>query len=146
VVERLARAGRATRPSIVVSAAVVPEAAAMRDKGQAWPRWVDRGLIDAACVMAYTPDTPQFRGQVVALRARLGPRAALWAGIGAYRLPQASVIEKIRAARDAGASGVVLFSSDALASANLDRLRDEAFGADASWHSGSAPSAGSQKR
>ena len=78
--------------------------------------------------MAYTPDTALFRGQILALRERLGPRATLWAGIGAYRLQQASVVEKVLAARAAGASGVVLFSSDALATTDLDRLRDEAFG------------------
>jgi uncharacterized lipoprotein YddW (UPF0748 family) len=128
LVNRLARTARATRPAILVSAAVVPEAVAMRDKGQAWPGWMRRGLIDAACAMAYTPDTAQFRDQILALRERLGPRATLWAGIGAYRLPQASVVEKVLAARAVGASGVVLFSSDAFMTADLDRLRDEAFG------------------
>ena len=43
LVGRLARTARAARPSIVISAAVVPEAAAMRDKGQAWPGWVRKG-------------------------------------------------------------------------------------------------------
>ena len=100
----------------------------MRDKGQSWPGWVSQRLIDAACVMAYTQHTTIFREQVASLRARLGPRAALWAGIGAYRLPQAGVVEKVLAARAAGASGVVLFSSDALATSDLDRLRLEAFG------------------
>ncbi len=145
LVGRLAGAARATRPSIVVSAAVVPEAAAMRDKGQAWPRWMRQGLIDAACAMAYTPDTAVFRGQILALREHLGPRAALWAGIGAYRLQQASVVEKVLAARAAGASGVVLFSSDSLVTADLDRMRDEVFGP-VPPTSGSAPSAGSLRR
>ena len=145
LVGRLARAARATRPSIVVSAAVLPEVAAMRDKGQAWPGWIRQGLIDAACAMAYTPDTAVFRGQILALRERLGPQAALWAGIGAYRLQQASVVEKVLAARAAGASGVVLFSSDSLVTADLDRLRDEAFGP-APRTTGSAPTAGSRQR
>jgi len=145
LVGRLARIARAARPSIVVSAAVLPEAAAMRDKGQAWPGWVRQGLVDAACAMAYTPDTALFRGQILALRERLGPQATLWAGIGAYRLQQASVVEKVLAARAAGASGVVLFSSDSLVTADLDRLRDEVFGP-APRTGGSAPSAGSRQR
>lgn len=145
LVARLARTARATRPAIVMSAAVVPEAVAMRDKGQAWPRWVRQGLIDAACAMAYTPDTGLFRDQITALRRWLGPKATLWAGIGAYRLPQASVVEKVLAARAAGASGVVLFSSDSLVTAQLDRLRDEAFGPPHRADAG-APSAGSQQR
>jgi uncharacterized lipoprotein YddW (UPF0748 family) len=145
LVGRLAQAARTTRPSVVISAAVVPEAAAMRDKGQAWPVWMRQGFIDAACAMAYTPDTAVFRGQILALRRRLGPTAALWAGIGAYRLQQASVVEKVLAARAAGASGVVLFSSDSLAATDLERLRDEAFGP-VPRTSGSAPSAGSRPR
>ena len=128
LVARLARVARNARPAIVVSAAVVPEPVAMRDKGQDWPAWLRDGSLDAACPMAYTPDTGLFRDQVQALRERVGTRAPLWAGIGAYRIDEASVIEKILAARAAGASGIVLFSSDALAQSNLDRLRDEAFG------------------
>jgi hypothetical protein len=69
----------------------------------------------------------------------------LWAGIGAYRLQQASVTEKVLAARAAGASGVVLFSSDALATTDLDRLRDEAFGP-LPHATGGAPSLGTRPR
>jgi uncharacterized lipoprotein YddW (UPF0748 family) len=145
LVARLARTARATRPSIMMSAAVVPEAVAMRDKGQAWPGWMRRGLIDAACVMAYTPDTALFRDQIAGLRKWLGPQATLWAGIGAYRLQQPGVVEKVLAARAAGASGIVLFSSDSLVTAQLDRLRDEAFGPPPRTGAG-APSAGSQRR
>jgi uncharacterized lipoprotein YddW (UPF0748 family) len=145
LVARLARAARSARPSVVVSAAVLPEPRAMRDKGQPWIGWMRQGLVDAACAMAYTPDTAQFRGQIQALRRRLGPRATLWAGIGAYRLPQESVVEKVLASRAAGASGVILFSSDALATSDLDRLRDEAFGPVPRTR-GSAPSAGSRQR
>jgi len=145
LVARLSRTARLVRPSIVVSAAVVPEATAMRAKGQAWPGWMRQGLIDAACAMAYTTDTALFRGQIAGLRERLGSQAALWAGIGAYRLSQAGVIEKVLAARAAGASGVVLFSNDSLANTDLDRLRDEAFGG-APGASGTAPSAGSRAR
>jgi uncharacterized lipoprotein YddW (UPF0748 family) len=127
LVGRLARTARRTRPSLTLSAAVVPEAVAMRDKGQEWERWMRDGLLDAACPMAYTPDTSLFREQIAGLRDRLGPRAVLWAGIGAWRLDTAGVIEKVHAARAAGASGVVLFSSDMLATADVDRLRADAF-------------------
>lgn len=128
LVTRLARAARTARPGIVVSAAVVPDPVAMRNKGQDWTRWLRTGALDAACPMTYTPDTALFREQVAALREQVGPRAPLWAGIGAYRIDEASVIEKILAARAAGASGVVLFSSDSFATVRPDRLRDEVFG------------------
>ena len=126
---RLARSARATRRSVVVSAAVVPEEVAMRAKGQDWPRWIESGALDAAIPMAYTPDTPQFAEQIGALRQRVGARAALWAGIGAWRLDAAGVVEKVRAARAAGASGVVLFSSDSLDTSGYDLLRREVFAA-----------------
>ena len=86
LVARLARAARATRPSVVVSAAVVPEETAMRAKGQDWPRWIASGTLDAAGPDGLHAGHGQFVGQILALRRRLGPRAALWAGIGAYRL------------------------------------------------------------
>jgi hypothetical protein len=48
------------------------------------------------------------------------------------------VIEKIRAAREAGASGVVLFSHESFGAADLDRLRAAAFPAPGA----AAPAAG----
>jgi hypothetical protein len=38
----------------------------------------------------------------------------VWAGIGAYRLTPADTVENIRAARRAGAAGVLLFSYDSV--------------------------------
>ena len=79
---------------------------------QAWPSWMARGLLDAVCPMTYTPDTassaPRSRGPG---QAGARPRA-VWAGVGAWRLPVEGSVEKIRAAREAGASGVVLFSHE----------------------------------
>jgi hypothetical protein len=40
----------------------------------------------------------------------------VWAGIGAYRIPADSTIEKISVARGLGADGVILFSYDFTAS------------------------------
>jgi uncharacterized lipoprotein YddW (UPF0748 family) len=129
---RLGRAARAARPGVVISAAVVPDQAqALYHRYQSWPSWVERGLVDAVCPMAYTPDTRIFRAQLEQARARLGPAALVWAGVGAYRLDVDGVIEKVRAAREVGASGVVLFSHESLAPADFDRLRDAAFSAPA---------------
>ena len=139
---RLARGARGMRRSIVVSAAVVPEEIAMRAKGQDWPRWIASGTLDAAIPMAYTPDTAQFAEQIGALRQRVGPGAALWAGIGAWRLDPAGVVEKVRAARAAGASGVVLFSSDSLDASGYDLLRRDVFAAPGEADGG--PSAGAR--
>ena len=129
---RLSAAARQARPGLVVSAAVVPDLSkALYQNYQSWPSWMARGVLDAVCPMIYTPDTRLFRTQVEQARAKLGTSAPVWAGVGAWRLPVGSVLEKIRAAREAGASGVVLFSHESFVASDLDRLREEAFTAPA---------------
>jgi uncharacterized lipoprotein YddW (UPF0748 family) len=126
--ERLSRTARAERTGIVVSAAVVPEESqAVYERFQDWPAWMAGGLLDAICPMAYTPDPRLFRQQIAQVRARLGPGKTVWAGVGAYRLPAAAVVDRILAAREAGASGVVLFSHESLDLEALARLRTDAF-------------------
>jgi len=125
---RLSELARRSRPGILVSAAVVPDLAqALHHKFQAWPSWMARGIVDAVCPMAYTQDTRLFRDQVGDARALLGRGATIWAGIGAWRLSLDGVIEKIQAAREAGASGVVLFSHESFTTADMERLRRESF-------------------
>ena len=126
--DRLSRAARAERKGIVVSAAVVPdESQAVHQRFQDWPAWMTGGLLDALCPMAYTPDAGLFRQQVTQIRARLGPGKTVWAGVGAYRLPASAVVDRILIAREAGASGVVLFSHESLDPEALARLRTDAF-------------------
>jgi uncharacterized lipoprotein YddW (UPF0748 family) len=125
---RLAGAARGARPGIVVSAAVVADQAqALYHHYQSWPSWMARGILDAVCPMTYTPDTRRLRSQIEEARAKLGAAAMMWAGVGAWRLPIADVVEKVRAARESGANGVVLFSHESFATADLDLLRQDAF-------------------
>jgi uncharacterized lipoprotein YddW (UPF0748 family) len=125
---RLARAARSERPAILVSAAVVPdEAAALNHRFQDWPDWGARGVVDAVCPMAYTADSRIFRQQVAQASERVGDRARVWAGVGAYRLDVPGIVEKVQLAREAGASGVILFSHESLRGQDVDRLRREAF-------------------
>jgi hypothetical protein len=90
-----------------------------------------RGILDAVCPMTYPPDTRRFREQVEEARTKLGEAAPMWAGVGAWRLPVDDVVLKVRAAREAGASGVVLFSHESFRPGDLDQLRREAFPAPA---------------
>jgi uncharacterized lipoprotein YddW (UPF0748 family) len=125
---RLVTVARAERPAVRVSAAVVPdEVTAVSQKYQSWPSWLADGLLDALCPMTYTPDSRIFKTQVAQARTRLGPRQELWAGIGTYRLGVAGSVEKIRAARESGAQGVLVFSHESLSPAEWKRLRLEAF-------------------
>ena len=124
------RAARAERPGLVVSAAVVPdEAQAVHQKLQDWPAWLARGLLDAVCPMAYTPDSRIFRAQVEQARAPRAARArALWAGVG--RLPaDASTASSRRSSWRArrGRRASSLFSHESLRREDLRRLRPEAF-------------------
>ncbi len=126
--ERLSSASRNERPGVIISAAVVPdEASAIHQRYQDWPAWLSRGILDALCPMTYTPDTRIFREQVELAGARARPGQPVWAGVGAWRLSIDDVLEKIVAARRAGASGVVLFSNESLPAAALKRLSTEVF-------------------
>jgi len=126
--DRLSRAARAERARLVVSAAVVPdEAQARNERFQDWPAWLAGGVIDALCPMAYTPDPRLFRQQIDQARARAAGGALVWAGVGAYRLTATAVVDRVRAAREAGAEGGVLFSHESLDDQGWARLRAEAF-------------------
>jgi uncharacterized lipoprotein YddW (UPF0748 family) len=125
--ERLARAARAERPGIVVSAAVVAdETIAVTQRFQDWPSWLSQGILDAVCPMAYTADDRIFRQQVAQARSRTSGQP-VWAGVGAYRLTLPGIVDHIRAARESGASGVVLFSHESLAPWQWKGLKAEAF-------------------
>ena len=79
--------------------------------------------------MTYTPDSRLFTQQLEAMRERNGAGHPMWAGIGAYRLDVAGIVEKVTLARRAGAQGVVLFSHESLAPADLRQLGQQVFGA-----------------
>jgi uncharacterized lipoprotein YddW (UPF0748 family) len=128
LVTRLSDGARAERPGLVVSAAVAPdEAQAVNNKFQDWPRWLSSGVITALCPMTYTPDNELFRQQLESARGRASGAQPVWAGIGAYRLDVAGIVEKVILARQSGARGVVLFSHESLVPGDLQRLRDEVF-------------------
>ncbi len=116
LMSRLADTVRTARPSITISAAVAPDATdAATRRLQDWPTWLDRGLVDVVCPMAYTTDTGVFSAQVAAAREIAG-RRLVWAGIGAYHLSSEQIAENVQVARRLGAGGTVLFSYDSLTS------------------------------
>lgn len=114
LVNRLHAAVKRERPDAVVSVAVAPDMRdAYRQRLQDWGGWLDAGLVDAICPMAYTTEPARFAEQIAAAREAAGTRA-VWAGIGAYRLSPRETIDNILTARRLGASGVILFSYDSL--------------------------------
>jgi uncharacterized lipoprotein YddW (UPF0748 family) len=114
LVSRISESLRAAHPALMLTMAVKPDAAEAADvRLQDWRAWLQSGLIDAVCPMAYTQEADKFVEQITSARAAAGSRA-IWAGIGAYRLTPAQTIENIQAARRLGAAGFVLFSYDSL--------------------------------
>lgn len=103
---------RAARPGIVISAAVFPDPTAARDRVlQRWPEWAAEGLVDLLCPMAYRTDTAEVRRLLGAARAA-APGTRMWGGLMAYAGERERIREQVRAARDAGCDGAILFAYD----------------------------------
>ncbi len=102
---------REARPGVVISAAVFPDPAVARERVlQRWPEWAAAGLIDLLCPMAYRRHTAEVARLLAAARA--ATRAQLWGGLMGYAGEPALLAEQVRAARDAGCEGAILFAYD----------------------------------
>jgi uncharacterized lipoprotein YddW (UPF0748 family) len=118
---------KAKRPEATLSVAVFPDAAeATARRFQEWGRWLEGGLVDAICPMAYTTDAAVFRAQIANVEQLAGERA-VWAGIGAYQLSPSATVDNIRAARQLGVEGIILFSYDNLNSSYVEIVANAAF-------------------
>jgi uncharacterized lipoprotein YddW (UPF0748 family) len=114
LIGRLHDAVKSERPEALVTVAAAPDRQEALDRRlQDWGGWLNGGLIDAICPMAYTDEPARFAEQITAAREAACSHA-VWAGIGAYKLSPARTIENIQTARRLGAAGVILFSYDSL--------------------------------
>jgi uncharacterized lipoprotein YddW (UPF0748 family) len=113
LVERIYQGVKARKSEAIVSAAVFANDKDAYDaRCQDWKLWLKRGILDAVCPMAYTEETATFARQIeVAVGARSSHQ--VWAGIGSWKIPVVSTLEKINAARQKGAQGFILFSYNA---------------------------------
>jgi uncharacterized lipoprotein YddW (UPF0748 family) len=137
LVQRIYREVKRRRPGLTVSAAVFAnDENAYARRFQDWRRWLQMGILDVVCPMAYSTDTAVFEKQVrVATSTAHNAGRLAWAGIGAYRIPVESTLEKIEVARKVGADGIILFSYDSTlrpgplnpAGDYLERVRAAAF-------------------
>jgi uncharacterized lipoprotein YddW (UPF0748 family) len=126
IVRETARRLRAARPGIVISAAVFPDPAVARARVlQRWPEWAAEGLIDLVCPMAYRTDTADVRRVLGAARAA-APATRMWGGLMAYAGERERVRDQVRAARDAGCDGVILFAYDPALRDVIDAFAGEA--------------------
>jgi len=114
LMQRLHDVVKTTRPAALVTAVVVPDSGeALDHRLQNWRAWLDAGLLDVICPMAYTTDSNLFAAQITSVRQQAGTHP-VWAGIGAYRLSSDQIVENVQTARRLGAGGVILFSYDSL--------------------------------
>lgn len=123
-VRKAAAALRLARPGLVVSAAVFPDPAVAREKVlQRWPDWARDGLVDLLCPMAYRKDTAEVARLLHAARAA-APGTRMWGGLMGYPGETALVRDQVRAARDAGCEGAILFAYDPAQRELLDAFAD----------------------
>lgn len=112
VVESVYRAVKERKPEVTISAAVYADGnEGYRARFQDWKTWLRRGALDVICPMAYTPDTAIFKKQMTQALT-LANGHPVWGGIGSWRQPVDSTLEKIQVTRKLGAQGFVLFSYD----------------------------------
>ena len=101
---------RSARPGIVISAAVFPDPDAARDRVlQRWPDWAREGWIDLLCPMAYRKDTSSVRALLTRAR-KAAPRTRMWGGLMAHAGERRLIRDQVRAAKDAGCDGAILFA------------------------------------
>jgi uncharacterized lipoprotein YddW (UPF0748 family) len=114
LVERIYHAVKKYNSKVMVSAAVFAnDENAYTRRFQDWRRWLQMGILDVACPMAYSTDTAVFQKQIeIASATAHAAKREVWAGIGAYRIPVESTVEKIGVARALKADGIILFSYD----------------------------------
>ena len=114
LMRRLREAVKSERADALVTVAAKPDLReSYDDRLQDWGTWLQSGIVDVVCPMAYTPDAARFAEQIAAARA-VSSGHPIWAGIGAYRLSPSQTVENIQTARRLGAAGVILFSYDSL--------------------------------
>lgn len=118
LVERIGRAVASRGGQNVFSVAVGADAGdAFTERLQSWPAWVERGLVDALFVMAYSADTARVAEQVqhaVSLGKAAG--VPVYAGLGVYLLNGDTDLlrRQLDVAQSAGAAGIAVFSYDTL--------------------------------
>lgn len=126
IVRETARRLRTARPGIVISAAVFPDPTVARERVlQRWPEWAAEHLVDLLCPMAYRTDTAEVARLLGAARVA-APSTRMWGGLMAHAGARDRVRDQVRAARDAGCDGAVLFAYDPAQRDVIDAFSAEA--------------------
>ncbi len=112
LVERIYIGVKRSRPEVLVSVAVFPDAQeSYLHRYQDWEGWLKRGIVDVVAPMAYNPDDGLF-DQAISYAAGIGGPERVWAGVGAYLTTYEGVLSKIDITQRIGVRGFLLFSYD----------------------------------
>jgi uncharacterized lipoprotein YddW (UPF0748 family) len=112
LVSECAKRLREARPGVVISAAVFPDPDVARERVlQRWPEWAKAGLVDLLCPMAYRRDTGEVTRLLTKARAA-APTTRMWGGLMGYAGERALLRDQVRAAKQAGCEGAILFAYD----------------------------------
>jgi len=99
---------RQKKPSALMSVAVKADyRSARRDFFQDWPTWVNSGLVDFVCLMAYNNDIENTL--TTTLEAVEYPQR-IAVGLGIYRLSPSQINTQVRQVAATPFSGVIFFS------------------------------------
>lgn len=124
LVRETAEAVRTAHPGVRLSAAVWPEVDRVGDElGQQWGRWMEAGWLDFVAPMSYTERVGELAAWTRRHAAVPGAAGKVWAGLGVTsshtRLTPEQALLQARAAREAGATGVVIFDMNPTVQAEL---------------------------
>ncbi|MBD3276508.1 MAG: family 10 glycosylhydrolase, partial [Candidatus Marinimicrobia bacterium] len=99
---------------IEISAAVKPDIRRATDYFlQDWPEWIEKGYLDFAVPMNYTPEMSTFQDNSIAIIKNVSKTSVVM-GIGAYNQTEHSVSQKVQYALENRFKGVCIFSYDSL--------------------------------
>jgi len=125
---------RSAAPELVLSCAVMADpGTALSEFSCDWRYWLETGLVDMVCPMAYTSDPARALELAAACTAE-NPSAVVY-GIGVWNQTVDNALTGARAALQNGAGGICVFSLNSLPEGAEETLRSF-------WGYGSSPDHG----
>jgi uncharacterized lipoprotein YddW (UPF0748 family) len=122
-VETIRSVLRSDAPGVLLSAAVMADPAEAESSYSCeWRYWLESGLVDFVCPMAYTTNQSRAR-ELAALVTASDPRRIVY-GIGTYNQTVSSALTGASEALSRGAGGVCVFSLNSLPTDSTWKLRN----------------------
>jgi len=114
LVALVSKRARSLNPEIILSAAVKPDLVEAHIRyGQAWDTWIEKGWLDWAIPMNYTPSTETYWNNITKMIKRVELNRCLM-GIALYNQSGSEFIRKLEIIESLPLRGVVFFSYDQL--------------------------------